>query len=64
MRPSLLLISCAVLLSACSNGPELEPYDYDKREKARVKLPRDTSVDVDPDEVMIKKKITLPAWGL
>ena len=51
-----------LLLAACDKGPEVTPYDYDTREKAKIDLPRNTSMDIDTDEFVVKKKFRLPEW--
>lgn len=56
------LVALLFLLAACAEKPEVTPYDYDTREKAKIDLPRNTSMDIDTDEFVVKKKFRLPDW--
>lgn len=64
-KPSKLIGLFALLcLTGCSeNMCRFKPYDYDKHERAKLSLPRArSSVDLDTEEIVIKRKIPLPLF--
>jgi hypothetical protein len=56
----LALTGMPLLLTACGEGIGIRGYDYEKREKAKVILPKGSAMDLDTDTFVIKKKYKFP----
>lgn len=53
-------VFCMAFMLAACDSTHFEPYDYDRREKAKLELPKDSKIELEGKRFILKKEFEFP----